>query len=68
MSKNQNQSTRGGVGFGGLLIITFIVLKLTKVIDWSWFWVLAPAWIPLSLLGVILLLLGLVTYLESKKN
>ena len=26
----------------GILQIVFIVLKLTGVIDWSWFWVLAP--------------------------
>ena len=26
--------------------IVFIVLKLVGVIDWSWFWVLAPFWIP----------------------
>lgn len=32
----------GGIGFCGLLTIVFIVLKLTKVIDWGWFWVLSP--------------------------
>jgi hypothetical protein len=25
-------------------------LKLGKVIDWSWWWVLAPAWMPVALL------------------
>ena len=30
----------------GLIIqITFIVLKLTHVINWSWWWVLSPLWI-----------------------
>ena len=27
----------------------FIALKLCHVIDWSWWWVLAPIWIPLVL-------------------
>lgn len=36
----------GGVGFCGLLTIAFIVLKLTHYIDWSWWWVLSPLWIP----------------------
>lgn len=27
-----------------LLAILFIALKLTKVIDWSWIWVLSPLW------------------------
>lgn len=37
-----------------LLFITFLVLKLTDVIDWSWCWVTAPLWIPLALLLVFL--------------
>lgn len=34
----------GGIGLGGALFITFLVLKLTGVIDWSWWWVTAPLW------------------------
>ena len=30
----------------GLLGIVFIVLKLTHCIDWSWWWVLTPFWLP----------------------
>ena len=40
------QSASGGIGFCGLLAIAFITLKLLKVIEWSWVWVLAPIWIP----------------------
>lgn len=32
----------GGIGFCGLLTIVFIILKLTKVICWSWLWVVSP--------------------------
>ncbi len=38
-------SSRGGIGFSGLLTIVFITLKLLKVINWSWLWVLSPLWI-----------------------
>lgn len=41
MSNNTNSS---GIGFTGLLQIIFITLKLCKVIDWSWWWVLSPIW------------------------
>lgn len=41
-----------GIGFAGLLTIVFIVLKLTHVIDWSWWWVLAPLWVSF-ILGVL---------------
>lgn len=44
--------------FEGLTLL-FIGLKLGGVVDWSWWWVLAPLWIPagiaLVFLAVILL-------------
>lgn len=53
MSSN---TTNGGVSFCGLLFITFLVLKLTEVIDWSWWWVTAPLWGGIALiLGVLAL-------------
>ena len=40
-----NKTSSSGIGFGGLLTIVFIVLKLCKIINWSWWWVLSPIWI-----------------------
>ena len=51
----------GGLSFGKLLGVAFIILKLLNVITWSWLWVLAPIWIPYALLigiGIILLVIG----------
>ena len=43
-----------GIGIFGVLGIVFIVLKLAKVIAWSWWLVLAPFWIPLAFaIGVV---------------
>ena len=44
MADKVNISTSGGTGFMGLLFLVFLVLKLTHVIDWSWWWVTAPLW------------------------
>lgn len=52
----------GGIGFCGLLTIVFIVLKLYKVISWSWIWVLAPLWIPSIIVVIVLLILAYVTF------
>ena len=38
-----------GTGFLTLLALVFITLKLLKYIDWSWWWVLSPIWIPIAL-------------------
>lgn len=32
------------MGIFGTLFVIFLILKLTNVIDWSWWWVTAPLW------------------------
>ena len=60
MDDNNNPKTTvrtGGIGVSGLLGVVFIVLKLCKVIAWSWWWVLAPFWIPMAIYADIALVL-----------
>ncbi|MBA4282216.1 hypothetical protein [Ralstonia sp.] len=47
MTTKASASPSGGIGFAGLLTILFIGLKLSGIIDWSWWWVLSPLWISL---------------------
>jgi len=42
-------STSTGMSFTSALTIVFIVLKLCKVIDWPWLWVLSPILISIAL-------------------
>jgi hypothetical protein len=60
----KNNSSSGGIGFFGLLTIVFIVLKLLKVINWSWFWVLSPAIIS----TVVCIVLAIVCFLIGSKK
>jgi hypothetical protein len=53
--ENQRQ---GGIGFFGLLTIVFITLKLTNYIDWSWWWVLAPIWMPFAIILIFIMMFG----------
>lgn len=48
--------TKNGIGFWGLLQIAFIVLKLCKVISWSWWLVMLPSLIAGGVLIIILLI------------
>lgn len=50
---NNNKSGYGAPGFLSMLTVLFIGLKLTGHIDWSWWWVLSPVWIPVILIILI---------------
>ena len=52
---SDGNSTTGGISGLMLLSLLFIGLKLTHSINWSWWWVLAPTWIPTA---VALFILG----------
>lgn len=60
MKNNNNKSSGSGIGFGGLLSIAFIVLKLCGVIDWSWFWVLSPIWISIILVVLLVIIVAII--------
>lgn len=47
------KSSSSGIGLTGVLFVVFLVLKLTGNINWSWWWVTSPLWIPIALLGSI---------------
>jgi phosphoglycerol transferase MdoB-like AlkP superfamily enzyme len=55
-----------GSGLGFVLFVVFLVLKLTHVVAWSWWWVTAPLWISAGLyvliLGLALAVAGIVAF------
>jgi hypothetical protein len=57
MASSSGAAASGGIGIGGMLTVLFVGLKLTGNIDWPWWWVLSPVWIPIILL---LLIVGIV--------
>lgn len=60
MTMRNNENRRGG-GFGlaTIIQIVFIVLKLTKIVSWSWLWVLAPTWIGFVIAIVLVIIVFL---------
>jgi len=65
MSKN---NVNGGIGLTGLLTIVFIVLKLCQTIDWSWWWVLSPLWLPAAVILAVFLIINVVLGLLGNWN
>lgn len=59
------QAVRLNVGMGQfftlfILFIVFLVLKLTDVLGWSWWWVTSPLWGPWAFIVAILGILWIV--------
>lgn len=64
MNNTNNTNDSKGIGFVGLLTIVFIVLRLTKIITWSWVWVLSPLWIC-AIAKVILIIIWVIITLKE---
>lgn len=62
-NKNNNISIIG-VGFADLLFFIFLILKLCHVIDWSWWWVIAPIWIYIALIVLIFVIIFMVFFIK----
>lgn len=53
-------------GFSTFLGIAFIILKLCKVIDWAWIWVLAPIWISWALAAIIIIITLIIGWIATR--
>ena len=58
--KQRETAVYRGPGFSSLLTLVFIVLKLIGVINWSWWWVLAPLWIPFGIVLVLVIIISII--------
>ena len=54
------------IGLGGVLFVLFLALKLMAIIDWSWWWVTAPLWIPMALVVAYLGVIGVFSVFARK--
>ncbi len=65
---NQVNKTSIKVGSPAIVVLTivFVILKLTGVITWSWWFVLAPLWVPVALF--LLIVLGVVIFTIFNKK
>jgi hypothetical protein len=54
------QSSSNGIGFPSLLTLLFVALKLTHVINWSWWWVMCPMLIVFGIVLVCGVVVGVI--------
>lgn len=65
--ENKNGNSSGvTIGFPSLLTLLFIGLKLGKVIDWRWWWVLSPLWISAGIAFIFMFVVLLVLAIKDE--
>ena len=52
--------------FNIIIFLAFFLAKIFDKIDWSWWWVFSPLWIPAIILGLIFIVI-LIIYLIAWK-
>ena len=68
MKQNNENLGRSSLGLPTLLTLIFLILKLTKVIDWPWVWVVSPIWISLALLVLVLIVVVIIYEIGRSKK
>jgi hypothetical protein len=66
MSREKNVVVNAGSGPLTLLLIAFIVLKLTNLITWSWLWVLSPIWLPFAAVIIFVIFAAIIAVILGK--
>lgn len=58
------------IAYGWLIILTTLLafLKLFKVINWAWGWVLAPMWMPLAAGFIFMIILMIIIISQNRKR
>ena len=65
-TNQKSQYLSFGTPFCFITTLVFLVLKLTNVIDWNWWWIFAPLWIPLGVSLVIIAIFGIIVTCIAK--
>jgi hypothetical protein len=65
MPTKKNISYKHSLGFFEALFLIFMTLKLTDVIDWSWWFITLPLWGPFTI--ALLIFVGFIMKLFIKR-
>ena len=56
------------INLSTIVFIVFLVMKLGRigeVANWSWWWVTAPLWLPITIVLALMLLFGLIAVIVA---
>lgn len=67
-SNEKTLTVFGSISFCDLLFFIFLVLKLAKIINWSWWWVTAPLWGQVAILILIFIVFATILIVSRIKD
>jgi len=59
---------KNGMSLCGVLLVIFIILKMTSNITWSWFWVFSPVWLPIAGFGGLIIGAGVIILIDDLRR
>lgn len=54
-----SDNARTGITFFDLLAVMFIAFKIVGVVDWPWWVVLMPIWVPIAIIVIVFIILAI---------
>ena len=63
-----NNSNNNRMSASTALTLIFVTLRLCKVIDWSWWWVLSPLWITAGIAILALAVIAICDLSDSREK
>ena len=61
-----------GTLFFEMMFLMFLGLKISGLIDWSWWWVFAPVWVPAVIvvlgIGILFIAAVVIDRLQKKES
>lgn len=66
--KKKNPSPATGLSLPVVVFVVFLILKLTNLVKWSWWWITSPLWIVVALVVVLAVISFCVLAFRVKKH
>jgi len=64
----KNPSPATGLSLPVVVFVVFLILKLTDLVTWSWWWITSPLWIVVALVVVLAVISFCVLAFRVKKH
>ena len=68
MEREEQKTTASVLSLPTLLTVAFVVLKLCKVIDWSWWWVISPTLFSVGVYIILFIVIVIIRVVQIKNE